>query len=179
MVAQKKINQVKSISEILNQKPNFLLIKFEKTTHQALESLRKELKKANTNLKVIKNTLFEKAVNFNAQKNKLLNNLKKNFFPLKETSALVTFDKDWSEGLRSLFNFIKKDKTINFKFGILDNSIYQSNQLEQIAQLPGRNELMAKIIGSLKSPTQRIVYALKYNTNKLVYILKEKSKVKN
>ncbi len=179
MVSQKKLEQVKKLSDVLNQKENFLLVKFEKTTHQALETLRKQLKKTNTSFKVIKNTLFEKAVNFNSQKNQLLTSLKKNFFPLKENSALVTFDKDWSEGLKVLFDFIKKDKTINFKFGILDKSVYQSAQLEQIAQLPGRNELLAKIIGSLKAPMNKLVYSLKYNTNKLVYILKEKSQVKN
>ncbi|MCX7955612.1 MAG: 50S ribosomal protein L10 [Patescibacteria group bacterium] len=178
MVAQKKILQVKTLSEIINQKENFLLIKFEKTTHQALETLRKELKKTNTNLKVIKNTLFEKAVNINSKKNLLLKNLEKNF-PLKDTSALVTFDKDWSEGLKTLFNFFKKEKTLSFKFGIIDKNIYQSSDLEKIAQLPGKNELLGKIISSLKAPANRIVYALKYNTNKLVYILKEKSKVKN
>lgn len=179
MVSQKKINQVKKLSEIIEKTENFLLVKFEKTTHQALETLRKQLRKNNTSLKVIKNTLFEKAINFNTKKNQLLNDLKNNFFPLKENSALVTFDKDWSEGLKTLFDFIKKDKTISFKFGILDKSIYQSSQLEQIAQLPGRNELLGKIIGSLKAPANKLVYSLKYNVNKLVYILKEKSKVKN
>lgn len=178
MVAQKKISQVKSLSEIINQNENFLLIKFEKTTHQALEALRKELKKANTNLKVIKNTLFEKAINITSKKNTILKNLKKTF-PLKEPSALIIFKKDWSEGLKTLFNFIKKEKTLTFKFGILDKNIYQSADLEKIAQLPGRNELLVKIISSLKAPANKLVYALKYNTNKLVYILKEKSKVKN
>ncbi|GAB4219693.1 MAG: 50S ribosomal protein L10 [Candidatus Microgenomates bacterium] len=179
MVNQKKLTQVKKLSEILNQKENFLLVKFEKTTHQALETLRKQLKKNNTSLKVIKNTLFEKAVQFNTQKNQLLKDLIGKFFPLKENSVLVTFDKDWSDSLKTLYDFIKKDKTLSFKFGILDKSIYESSQLEQIAQLPGRNELLAKVIGSLKAPANKLVYSLKYNVSKLVYILKEKSKVKN
>lgn len=179
MVSQKKINQVKALNEIINQNPNFLLIKFERTTHQNLESLRKDLKKKGAKLKVIKNTLFEKAINLNLQKEKIFQTVKKNFFPLKENSALVYFEKDWSEGLKTLFDFIKKDKTISFKFGVLDNSIYKETELEKIAQLPNRKELIAKIIGVFRSPTQRFVYSLKFNLNKFVYILKEKSKVKN
>ena len=42
---------------------NFALITFEKTTHGSLEKLRRDLKKQDTSFKVIKNVLFEKAVN--------------------------------------------------------------------------------------------------------------------
>lgn len=179
MPNQKKINQLKLISDTISKKPNFILIKFQKTTHQAFESLRKDLKKTKTNLKVIKNTLFEKAINFLSQKNIALRQIKKNFFPLKEPSALITFDNDWSQGLKSVFDFINKNKTVSFKFGIIDNSAYSSDDLERIANLPGKNELLGKIIFSAKSPSQRLIYGLKYNISRLVYILKEKSKVKN
>jgi len=44
-----------------------------------------------------------------------------------------------------------------------------------MAELPSKEELLGKIIGSMKSPMSKFVYALKFNTNKLVYILKQKS----
>lgn len=175
MVNQQKKSQVNKISNLLKEKSNFLLVKVDKATHQSLENLRKQLRKNNSSLKVIKNTLFEKAINifFN---NQLFSDLKKKFFPLKYPSALITFDNNWDEALKTIFEFIEKEKTLAFKFGLLDNSLYSTEELERIARLPSRNELMAKIIASLKSPANKLVYSLKFNMNKIVYILKEKSR---
>ncbi|MCR4313262.1 MAG: 50S ribosomal protein L10, partial [Candidatus Roizmanbacteria bacterium] len=175
MVNNNKKNQVDSIFQLVDKNPNILLVKIGKTTHQSLESLRKELRKSNSKIKVIKNTLFEKSVNKIALKNKLFKDLKKQFFPLKETTALVTLGGNWSEGLKALYQFSKKDSSVSFKFGLLDESLYDTSKTIQIAQLPSKEELLGKIIGSMKSPMSKFVYAFKYNTNKLVYILKQKS----
>lgn len=174
MVNQKKKTQVETIKTLLEKKNHFVLIKLEKITHASLESLRKNLKQNQASLKVIKNTLFERAVNL--IKKPFVKDLKKKFFPLKETSAIVTFDDDWSKPLKIINDFIKKEKTLAFKFGFFDNGFYNNQEVEKIALLPGKDELMTKIISSLKAPTNKFVYALKYNINKLVYILKEKSK---
>ncbi len=176
MVSKQKKSAVESFIEKLQKNSNFALIKFDKTTHQALETLRKSLKKEQSSFLVIKNTLFEKAINKLALKNKNLKELKKKFFPLKDTSALLSLDSDWSKGLHAFYEFVKKEKTLDFKFGLLDNQNYDASTLTQIAQLPGKNQLMAKIIGSMKSPTAKLVYALKYNTQKIVYILSQKSR---
>ncbi len=175
MVNQLKKNKVEKLKTILNNSKHFILIKIDRTTHQNLELLRKELKKDKASMKVIKNTLFEKAIN-QLSKNKLLLELKKKFFPLKEPTALINFSQDWSKPLKTIYNFLKKEKTVSFKFALLDDSLYHSYDLEKIAQLPSRDELLGKVIGSLKAPINRLVYSLKFNTNKLVYILKEKSK---
>lgn len=179
MVNQLKKNQVDLLLQLLEKNPNFLLVQIGKTTHQSLESLRRDLRKTNSQIKVIKNTLFEKSINKIALKKTVFNELKKQFFPLKETSALVTLSDRWNEGLKVFYLFSKKDVSVNFKLALLDNSIYNAEKSLEIAQLPSREELLGKIIGSLKSPMNKFVYALKYNTNKLVYILQEKSKIKS
>lgn len=176
MVSTQKQSAVESFVEKLQKNSNFALIKFDKTTHQSLETLRKALKKEQSTFLVIKNTLFEKAINKLALENKKIKELKKKFFPLKETTALLSLGADWSKGLNAFYQFVQKEKTLGFKFGILDNQGYDEIHLTQIAQLPGKDQLMAKIIGSMKNPTAKLVYALKYNTQKFVYILNQKSK---
>ena len=49
-----KKNQVKTISTIVEKNQNILLVKIGKTTHQSLETLRRELLKSNSKIKVIK-----------------------------------------------------------------------------------------------------------------------------
>jgi len=178
MANQKKHNQVSLLIDILNQRKNFILISFYKTKHQSFENLRKELKKNNALIQVLKNTLFEKAVNKQSQKEKLFLEFRKKFFPLKNTTAFLYFKNDWEKGIKSVYDFIQKEKTVEFKSGIVDNCIYESVDLIKIAQLPGRNDLIAKILGGMKNPMNKFTYALKFNTQKLVYILSEKSKKK-
>lgn len=176
MVNNIKKNQVDSIFQLIEKNPNILLIKIGKTTHQGLETLRKELGKNDSKVKVIKNTLFEKAVNKVALKNKIFKDFKKQFFPLKETTALITLGERWNEGLKTLYQYTKKDATLSLKLALLDKNLYNAEKAVQIAQLPSREELLGKIIGSMKSPMSKFVYALKFNTNKFVYLLNAKSK---
>ncbi len=176
MVSKQKKTAVESFVNKLQNNSNFVLVRFEKTTHQTFETLRKELKKQGSSFSIVKNTLFEKAINRLMLQNKPFKEVKKKFFPLKDTSALLSLGADWSNGLRAFYAFVQKEKTLDFKFGLLDNQNYDANALTQIAQLPGKDTLMAKIIGSMKSPMAKLVYALKYNTQKFVYILGTKSK---
>lgn len=176
MVAQKKVNLVEKISSLLLQHNNFVLIKIEKTNHQTLEALRKELKKNQSLFKVIKNTLFARTVNKLSLLHQIFGEIKKTFLPLKETSALLLLDKDWSKGLHAFYEFVKKERSLLFKFGLLDGKSYKSEEILQIAQLPSKDQLMVNIIGSMKSPSSHLVYAMKFNLIKLVYMLKEKAK---
>lgn len=176
MASTKKQTQLQALTEVLNKSSNFALIKHEKTTHIALEKLRKELKKNDTSLQVVKNSIIEKAVMKLAQRDASMKKFASTTFPLKETTAIVSFSKDWSQGVSTFFNYSQKEQSLTFKSGILDNSVYSADDLTKIAKLPPRPQLVAKLIGSMKSPMYSFVYGLKFNMQKFVYILNEKSK---
>ncbi|MEN9327362.1 MAG: ribosomal protein [Candidatus Parcubacteria bacterium] len=176
MANEKKQNQLQNLLEHLEQGSNFALVKFEKTTHIALETLRKQLRPANAQVRVVKNTLFEKAVNKLSKKHPHLNEFHKKAFPIKENTALLTLGAEWANGLKTFHDYSKKETTVSFKFGYLDESVYNGGDMTTIAQLPSREELIGKVIGGMKSPLYNITYALKFNMQKLVYVLNEKSK---
>ncbi len=176
MIYQEKLNFVLKLQDLLSKNRNFVLVKIGETSHQTLERLRKELKKTKGFFKVTKNALFEKAINKIATKDKLFRDIKKTFLPLTETSALFILDKEWNKGLHVFYDFIKKETSLSFKFGLLDGKSYKSDELLRIAKLPAKDQLIAQIIGSFKSPTSHFVYSLKYNLTKLVYLLNEKSR---
>jgi large subunit ribosomal protein L10 len=174
MASAKKRLQVDTITEELAQNPNFAVVKFDKTPHTKFEELRRELKKSGAKFKVVKNALFERAVQKTSQAKKQLSELIKANFPLRENSGLLTLGEDFTTGLKVLHNFAKKEDTVAFKFGFIDDQIYDNDKLVQLATLPGHDELIAKIIGSLKAPSYRLVSSMKFNVSKLVYILKAK-----
>lgn len=176
MVNQNKTKQLDTYLQFLEKANNFLIIGYKSISHQDLENLRKELKKNDAQFKVIKNTIFEKAINRIFQKKPLLKLAKKQFFPLKENSAFVIFNENYINGLKLLYNQIENNKNIFFKFGVLENNLHNSQQLERISKLPSRNELLLSILNSLKSPVFKLTLASRFNLLKFINILKEKSK---
>lgn len=174
MANLKKQTEVKALTSLLSENSNFALVKFEKTKHTAMEKLRKELKKNDSKLRVVKNTLLSKALGSIAQLRGDATDTS-----LKDNTALLSLGEDYAKGLSAFYKFAKEDKTVGFKFGLLEKKFYQESDLTKIAQLPSRDELIAKLIGSLKSPSTRLVMAMKFNITKLTMVLKERSKQAN
>lgn len=176
MANLKKQGQLDALIDFIKKSPNFALLKHEKTKHIALEGLRKELRASNATIKVIKNSLLDKAIRRLAGSNEALKTFGKKILPLRDNTAIISFGEDWSKGLGSTFTFSQKDQTVTFKAGVLDNSVYTGADLLTIAKLPSRPQLVAQLIGNMKSPMTNFVYGLKFNMQKFVYILSERSK---
>ncbi len=176
MTSQKKKDQVQNLIKIFEENPNFVLAKFENPSHQSLESLRKDLKKGGSNFKIVKNTLLEKAIDRLALSNKLFKELREKFFPLREKTALLVFKNDWAPGLKTFYEFSRKEKSLDFKLALIDQHAYGAPEVLEIAKLPSRQQLLGKIVASFKSPLFNLNYALKFNSQKLVFILATKSK---
>lgn len=174
MVSVKKKLQVEKLSQILTESQNFALVKFGSISHNALENLRRELKKNATQLKIIKKSLFEKSVNKLSLKESKLKELQKKVFPLRENSALLTLGENYFEGLNTFARFAKNETTLSFKFGFLDNKLYLKDDLNKLALLPSKEEILARITRSLKSPSTKLTFALKFPIYKISYILKSK-----
>lgn len=176
MANTQKQNIVNDLIDLLKKGDNFALIKFEKTLHTRLEALRKDLRTNDAKIRVVKNSLLQKALNKLAEGNKELHAFQKNVKGLKENSAVLILGKEWNKGLSSFYNFIKKETTLSFKLGFLDSNVYIADELKKIAQLPSRDELIAKVIGNMKTPIFKLNHSIKFNMQKFVYILSEKSK---
>ena len=79
---------------------------------------------------------------------------------------------DWSASLRALYEFAKKETSVFFKIALLDTVVYEKAALERLAQLPSKVELLGTLIGSLKSPVNRLDYAVKFPMTYFVNVLK-------
>ncbi len=176
MVSENKQLQVQSLIDAIEQGKNFALIKFERTLHTSLEALRRELHTTKGHIQIVKNSLFIKALNKLSSKNKNYKIVRDQAATLKENTAVLLLGEEWNKGLNTFAKFTKTEKTLSFKLGLLDNTVYNSVDLAKISQLPGKNELIAKLLSTFKTPVSNFNYALKFNMQKFVYILSEKSK---
>ena len=68
---------------------------------------------------------------------------------------------------------------IEFIGGVLENKFISSDSVSELAKLPSRQELYAKIAGSINAPIFGFVNALAGNLKNLVYVLKAVENKKN
>lgn len=167
----KKVAVVDQLTKKLEENQNVTLLGFERTSHVALENLRKALRGVNATVSVVKTSLLEKSI----EKASGLSDFKEKALPIKNSTAVVNMFGDWSAGLKAIYEFAKKETSVTFKIGFLDKVIYDKATLEKLAQLPSKIELLGKVIGSLKSPVNRIDYAIKFPMTYFVNVLKARS----
>src|SRR3989344_7045831 len=103
MVNQKNITELLEIHSLLEQASNFVLVKFERTPHIKFEELRKQLKKDEAKLRVVKNTLLSKVLTKVGMGNKDMAPLVTQVKKVRDNSALLTLGKDWSKALNYFY----------------------------------------------------------------------------
>ena len=68
--------------------------------------------------------------------------------------------RDATAPARELNSVIKKLNKMTFKAGIVEGEFYDQEGILAIAKLPSRDELIAKFMGSIKSPVSKFAYLL-------------------
>ena len=166
---------VAAVTNSIGNEANFALVEFDKISHKEFEEMRRDLKKIGAKLQVIKNTLFEKAVNQLSQSSDSYKKIREESFPLQNKSALLTFAEDWMNGLKKYQEFSKGNEHLLFKLGLIEKIPYNQEGLTKLSLLPSREELIAKFIGTIKNPMARTTRSLKSPLQKLVFVLSQRS----
>ena len=70
-----------------------------------------------------------------------------------EGPVVATFSyEDAMSGIKVLFNFSKENENLKLLGGIIDGKVVDAETIQQYAKLPSRDELLAKLIGSMNAP---------------------------
>lgn len=128
-----------------------------------IAGLRKKLKSAGANIQVLKKTLAEIVFKENKME------FDKRSF--KEEIALVFGFEDEVSPAREVYNFSKDNKKFKILGGFLENKFRGKDDIVVLAQIPGRDELLAKLVGSLNAPASGLARVLQGNIKGLVYAL--------
>lgn len=70
---------------------------------------------------------------------------------------------------------------MKLKGGIVEGELYNQKEIKELANLPPKDVLLSKLIGSINNPLTRLVFGLKWPINQLVWTLEaiKKEKEKN
>jgi large subunit ribosomal protein L10 len=115
-------------------------------------AMRTKLRDAKVDYKVYKNTLVNRAIDGTDY-----DQLKS---VLSGPSAFAFGFEDTTAPARVLNGVMKEYKKMAFKAGIIDGVFYDAAGIAQIAEIPSRNELIAKFLGSIQNPVGAFVRVL-------------------
>ena len=105
---------------------------------------RKKMREAGVDYKVYKNTTVRFAVEGTA-----FEGLKQ--FLEGPSAFAISYD-DAMTAARVITKELKGLPNLEFKAGVVDNTVYDAKGIQMIADIPSKEELLARLLGSFKSP---------------------------
>ncbi len=160
LVRPEKTSVVEELREKFSSSPSFFLTDFAGLTVEHATGLRKSLREQRSSYRVAKNTLIRIA----AQKASLPD-LEQY---LTGQTGIAFAPEDPIAAAKILADFIKKNERPKVKAFYLDGRLYPGAELAKIAALPGKKELLAKVVGSVQAPLSNLIGTLDGVLRKLV-----------
>jgi large subunit ribosomal protein L10 len=137
---------------------------YQGTSVHELTTLRREIQKAGGDLTIAKNTLIKKALEGHDTSD-LIGQF------LTGPTAVAYTSNDPVPVAKAISEYIKKVKKTTVKGGTLEGKVVLDKDIKAIAELPSKEVLIAKMLGSMNAPAQNTVYALAGVARNLVYVL--------
>ena len=130
-----------------------VLVDYRGLTVEEDTRLRKALREAGVVYKVYKNTYLNRAFEGTVYAELAQH--------LEGPTAVAFGIDDATAPARVLAEFAKKAPNLEFKGGVVEGVYYDVKGLEKVAQIPSRETLISKLLGSLQSPIANMARVLK------------------
>ena len=143
---------VEEISANIKDAQSVVLVDYRGLTVEQDTQLRKQLREAGVTYKVYKNTMM----NF-AFKGTQFEGLSEY---LNGPSAVAISTTDATAPARILAQFAKTADKLEIKAGVVEGTVYDAKGMAQIANIPSREVLLSKLLGSLQSPVTNLARVL-------------------
>jgi large subunit ribosomal protein L10 len=159
---------VSDLANELNRSPFVLVTDYQHMNVNDFGELRNRLAQAGAQLHVVKNSFLKRAIataGFPAVDDTLTGQ-----------TAVVTGEKDVAPVAKIVKSFAKEFKKAVLKIGLIDKAIVSAKELEQLADLPAREVLLAQLLGLLMSPATKLVRLLNEPASAFARLLNAKAK---
>ena len=147
-----KTSTIDEITANFDGAQGVVVVNYSGLTVEQDTQLRKQLREAGVSYKVYKNTLVNRAI------------AGTEFESLKESlegpSAFAISKDDATAPARILAKFAKTAPALEIKAGVVEGTFYDANGMKAIANVPSREELLSKLLGSLQSPITNLARVL-------------------
>lgn len=125
-----------------------------------MSTLRRNARESNVQVQVVKNSLAKRAV-----ENTEFECLVEHF----TGPVAIAMSDDPVGAAKTVTEFAKTQPLFKVQTGAMNGKLVDAGQLSELAQLPGREELLAKLLGTMAAPMQKLVGTLNALPANLVY----------
>ena len=151
VLEQKKL-AVETLAEKMGRAASGVLVKYEGITVEDDTKMRAALRKAGVEYTVLKNSIIGRACDnagFAALKSELTG----------MNAVAISFE-DQVAPAKILKEYADKIESFELRGGFLDGKVVDKTTVMQLADIPSKEVLLAKFLGSIKSPLYNLAYAL-------------------
>ncbi len=164
MKRSEKEQIIAEVKEKIERAKGMYFADFTGITVDEVNELRREFRKANIDYQVVKNTLARKALESVTEYDKVIDKL------VMPTAIAFGYD-DPVAPAKIIKKFREKNEKLKLKVCVIEKQVFEGNQLDQIAKLPTRGEIIAGILGSIQSPISGVVGAVAAVMRDLVSVI--------
>lgn len=143
---------VAEIAEKLQKSASCVVVDYKGLKVEEVTELRNKFREAGIDYKVYKNTLVRRAAA------EVGNMAQFDDVNLVGTNAIAFGYEDPVAPAKIVNDFAKTHPKIELKMGFVEGEFYDAENIKKLAEIPSRDELIAKLLGSLKAPVSNFVY---------------------
>lgn len=151
-ILEQKKAAVAELADKFEKAASGVLVKYQGITVEDDTKMRAELREAGVEYSVVKNTLIGLAcdkVGFGDMKQHL-----------EGMNAVAVSTEDPIAPAKILKKYAEKIETFEIRAGFLDGAVVDAATVNDLAEIPPREVLVGKILGSIQSPLYGLVYGL-------------------
>lgn len=150
---------VASIVEKFQKAQSIVFVDYRGLNAEETTNMRADCRKAGVEYLVLKNTMIERAA-----EELNITGLKAH---LEGPTAVAFSMNDPASAAKIMLKYAKDTKKLSVKCGFLEGAVVGEDVVQSLSELPSREVLIAKIMGSLNAPVTNFVYAVEAVRKKL------------
>ncbi len=153
---------ISEVTEALSSAQAGVLAEYRGLNVEQLTALRKDARNAGVWIKVVKNNLAKRVIKGS------------NFECLTEHfvgPVIFSASQDPVAVAKIMSKFAKDNEQLKITAGVMNGDFMDQTMIQSLSKLPGRDELIAKLIGTMQAPIQKLVSTLNEVPSKAVRTL--------
>lgn len=167
-----KTREVKKVllaeyKELLTKNQGYIAVDAHNIAADKVLELKMKLKAIDSNITVVKNNIFKIALDETDQPIQA-----KDF---ASQTAVIFYETDPTTIAKLLKEVQKETEVLEARYGMINGEFIDSSKIMQLAEIPSREELLAKMLGSMVSPISGFMNATTGNVRGFVQIIKQLS----